>query len=191
METVDGSDISVLLAGSLRSIREVSVTENPWSKAIRFGDWRLVHYQPEMFEGDTGELYNVRLDPDEAENLYFMPEQREVVEQGRRLLLEWLIRTTRVRTCWPPVVNSPREPFYYAIAGDGNEGNSAGPALRNRQERPSRTYDATVTIGPVTPFARTSRSRFPVRSARRCAELLPFLVYRSRSGSDCVNRRLR
>ena len=91
-------------------MRKVAVTENCWSKALRWGRWRFVHYQPEMFdEPDVGELYDLAQDPNEARNLYADPMHQEVVQQCRRLLLEWLIRTTRVVNCGPAPI-TPSSP---------------------------------------------------------------------------------
>lgn len=133
METVDGCDMSSLLSGVDEAVREVAVTENPWSKALRWRQWRFVHYQPEMFDGqDVGELYHLENDPNETRNLYADPAHREVVEHCRRLLLEWLIRTSRVVSVWPAVDTSKR-PFDYRTAGDGKEANTAGPGLRLRR----------------------------------------------------------
>ena len=59
METVDGRDISALLSGRGQNrAREFAVTENPWSKSLRWGRWRFVHYQREKWgeggmSGDT------------------------------------------------------------------------------------------------------------------------------------------
>lgn len=131
MESVDGVDVSPILRGEAKPVHEVAVTEFAWSKAIRFGPWRLVHYQPEMFPGqEVGELYNLEADPLETRNLYHNPGSREVVERGRRLLLEWLIRTTRVKSIWPAPGDWRK--FDYPLAGDGKESNAAGPALRAR-----------------------------------------------------------
>ena len=139
MDTVDGCDITPLLRGGDDAVREVAVTEHPWSKAIRWENWRMVHYQPEMFEGeeDVGELYDLEADPDESRNLYLDQEYQEVVNTGRRLLLEWLIRTARVKTVWP-AIDYPEHPFDYRTAGDGKESNAAGPALR--VEKGQRNY---------------------------------------------------
>jgi arylsulfatase len=105
----DGVDITPLLQGEDRALRSVSVTENPWSKALRWDRWRFVHYQPEMFDGqDVGELYDISTDPDETKNLYHSPEHAPIVEKSRRLLLEWLIRSTRIATAFTP--NSPTSP---------------------------------------------------------------------------------
>ena len=133
METVDGHDLSGLLRGGDQPVREVAVTENCWSKALRWKQWRFVHYQPEMFNGqDVGELYDMENDPGESRNLYHDPAYRAVAEQCRRLLLEWLIRTTRVTTVWPAADWSSL-PYDYKTAGDGKESNAAGPALRLKQ----------------------------------------------------------
>ncbi len=99
IQTADGVSIRSLLAGSQEPIRNVAVTENLWSKTLRWDRWRMVHYQRRMFEGqDIGELYDLQADPHERRNLYSDPAHQEVVQEGRRLLLEWLIETTRVKT---------------------------------------------------------------------------------------------
>lgn len=137
METVDGHDLSTLLSGSCVPVRDIAVTENPWSKALRWRQWRFVHYQPEMFDGqDIGELYDLAADPDESTNLYHVPEHQAIVNQCRRLLLEWLIRTTRVTTVWPPIacpdITTPHN-YDYATAGDGKESNQAGAKIRKER----------------------------------------------------------
>jgi len=130
METADGKDITGLLQGDDIAVRTVAVTENPWSKAVRWDDWRMVHYQPEMFDGqEFGELYNLRDDPNETTNLFADPAHRDMVAEGRRRLLEWLIATTRVVSIWPAIDWSTR-PYDYRTAADGKESNTAGPSLR-------------------------------------------------------------
>jgi arylsulfatase A-like enzyme len=136
METADGLDITDLLAGHDASVHAVAVTENPWSKALRWGPWRMVHYQPETFPGsDVGELYNMAEDPQETDNLYAQPAYRHIVVEGRRLLLEWLIRTTRIVTNHPAartrLTGTGIEGTYaYPLAGDGRAPTSLQPARR-------------------------------------------------------------
>lgn len=127
INTADGCDIAELLSGAATSVRDVAVTENPWSRALRWGPWRFVHYQPEMFKGDVGELYNLDDDPNETTNLYSDPEHQGTVNHCRRLLLEWLIRNTRTTTVWPPL-GWPE--IGYPTAADGKESNTAGPEAR-------------------------------------------------------------
>ncbi|MEX0324657.1 MAG: sulfatase [Puniceicoccaceae bacterium] len=98
MDWVDGTSMRPLLEGTGDAIKEEAVTENPRSKAIRWDNWRLVHYPRGMFGNeDVGELYDIIKDPNETTNLYASPAYRVVVEEGRRRLLEWTIRTRRIR----------------------------------------------------------------------------------------------
>lgn len=127
METADGHDIANLLRGGDHAVQDVAVTEAPWSKAVRWGHWRLVHYQRAMFGGkDVGELYQMDDDPHETRNLDHDASYRPVVEECRRLLLEWLIGTTRIRTAAPPYATESRAQIY-VTAGDGKESNTDGP----------------------------------------------------------------
>jgi arylsulfatase A-like enzyme len=102
METSDGKDLSPLLAGADGAVREVAVTEFAWSKSLRKGRYRLVHYPPDMFPqehpGGFGELYDVEADPWEMRNLYFEPDHRAVVHELSHDLLNWPITTTRPGT---------------------------------------------------------------------------------------------
>jgi arylsulfatase len=136
METTDGKDITSLLQGSQTPVRQVAVTENPWSKSIRWENWRLVHYPSEMYDGqDFGELYDIHNDPKERNNLYRSSDHQPMVNQGRKLLLDWLIGTTRNKTIWPTVSESGS---MYDLAADGKEVNWAGP--RKRKEIRSIAY---------------------------------------------------
>lgn len=135
METVDGKDISGLLRGEEQPVRTVAVTENVWSKAVRWGNWRFVHYQPALFGGqEYGELYDLGADPDETRNLFSDPACQDVVAEGRKRLLEWLIETTRVATVWPALEWS-KKPYDYGTSADGKESNTAGPACRVRRNQ--------------------------------------------------------
>ena len=131
-----------------RSVREVAVTENPWSKSLRWGPWRFVHYQRELFagedgapggepDGDIGELYNIVEDPDETENLYYDPAHADTVNEARRLLLEWLIRTTRVVTSHPAINNENARwgKRTYPLSGDGRAPNPIQPRYRDSNSR--------------------------------------------------------
>ncbi len=52
-------------------------------RMIRTQDWKYAHYV-----GDKPELYDLRSDPGELDNLAGMPEHREKEEELRRRLLE-------------------------------------------------------------------------------------------------------
>ena len=100
MEGMDGADISELLRGGTELVHEVAVTEHRHSKALRWDRWRYVHYQPENFGGDCGELYDLEADPHEARNLYGEQAYQEIVGQCEKLLCHWLISTRQYRTAF-------------------------------------------------------------------------------------------
>jgi choline-sulfatase/uncharacterized sulfatase len=134
MDTVDGVDLSPVLRGEVKSVKEVAVTEWPWSKALRWKQWRFVHYHRKMYGGeDVGELYDIEADPWETRNLYHDPACQSVVGECRRRLIEWLTETTRITTAWPYLSEDwpafgRRVPF--AMGADGREPNTKGPAAR-------------------------------------------------------------
>ncbi len=150
METADGLDASSLLSEtSPPPLHELAVTENAWSKALRWDNWRFVHYPRDISPDgvDEGELYDIEADPRERRNLYFDPDYQNVVNECRRLLLEWLIRTTRTVTNHPAVRYKTSEPdnapaeqwkgdvvvYDYPLAGDGKAPNPAQPRFRDHQ----------------------------------------------------------
>ncbi len=134
LETTDGHDLTPLLKGKEKPLREVAVTENVWSKALRWGPWRFVHYPTALFGSDVGELYNLDNDPDETTNLYHDPASQAIVSEGRKRLLEWLTMTTRYVTVLPAPAGLP--PSRTAIiAADGKESNKVGVEERIRRNR--------------------------------------------------------
>ena len=102
METSDGRDISPMLAGAPGDPDRLGLTEFAWSKSVRQGKYRLVHYPRAMFPDEYpdgfGELYDLEADPWEMRNLYFERDYQAVVDGLRSNLLEWLITTTRPGT---------------------------------------------------------------------------------------------
>ena len=134
MTTVDGVDISPLLRGEARSVKDVAVTEWPWSKALRWKNWRFVHYHRDMYKGeDVGELYDIEADPDEMNNLYADPGHQDIVHECRRRLLEWITDTTRITTMWPYLTEDTpafRLGESFDMSPDGREPNTKGPRGR-------------------------------------------------------------
>jgi choline-sulfatase/uncharacterized sulfatase len=134
MTTADGCDVTPLLRGQAESVKEVAVTEWPWSKALRWKQWRFVHYHRKMYGGaDMGELYDIERDPDETRNLYHEPAHQDVVHECRRRLLEWLTETTRITTLWPYLPED--KPAFlteapFRLDPDGREPNTKGAAAR-------------------------------------------------------------
>jgi choline-sulfatase/uncharacterized sulfatase len=102
METSDGQDISHLLHGETGEVHKVGVTEFAFSKSVRKGKWRYVHYPPDIFPEEHpqgfGELYDLEADPWEMSNLYGKKEHADTVRELQLDLVNWLITTTRPRT---------------------------------------------------------------------------------------------
>ena len=134
MDAVDGIDLSAVLRDPEAPTKKVAVSEWPWSKAIRWDKWRLVHYHRDMYDGeDVGELYDMEVDPWEQNNLYADPDHQDIVNEGLRLLLEWLTDTTRITTMWPYLPEDMpafrcQEPF--DLGCDGKEKRGKGPRAR-------------------------------------------------------------
>jgi arylsulfatase A-like enzyme len=102
MQTSDGQDLSHLLRGERGEVHNIGVTEFAWSKSVRKGQYRYVHYPTEMFAQDYpegfGELYDLQADPWEMKNLYFEPEYAALIQEMKGDLLDWLLTTTRPKT---------------------------------------------------------------------------------------------
>jgi len=103
MDWVDGQDLSALLAGGDEPVRDQAVTEHPWTRSIRFGPWRFVHYPRGMFDEpfDFGELYHIDDDPLETTNLYDDPDYQSVVHEAQRRLLDFWSRQSRIYSFLP------------------------------------------------------------------------------------------
>lgn len=130
--SADGENLSQLLAGGSDPVRETAVTENVSSKAVRWDRWRFVHYDRKLFDGDdVGELYDIVADPEEIHNLYTDADHAAIVHEGRRRLVEWMTRTTRIVTGQPTVGDQPERgqagSRSYPVSSDGRAPNTAQP----------------------------------------------------------------
>ncbi|MBC2601715.1 sulfatase family protein [Puniceicoccus vermicola] len=137
MESADGCNIIPLLKGSQEPVREIAVTENPWTKALRYGKWRYVYYPKQVFgSSKIGELYDIESDPWETKNLYDDDVYSSVQLHCQRLLLDWVITrrrsvTAQVTIKEPQVSSYQRGAFFrYPVCEDGTAPNFAQP--RNR-----------------------------------------------------------
>ncbi len=134
LETPDGHDLTPLLKGEDAPVRELAMTENVWSKALRWGPWRFVHYPKQLFGFDVGELYNLEKDPDETTNLYHEASAQATLSECRRQLMEHLTLTTRYVTLLPAPAGLPRSSTA-RLAPDWKESNLVGVEERIRRHR--------------------------------------------------------
>jgi arylsulfatase A-like enzyme len=92
---VDGMNIEKVLESD-EDIRDIAVTENPYTKTLHTKKYKYTQYIPDMQNGeDFGELYDIENDPWELRNLYFEPAHQDTVNDLRYKLYCWLVRTTR------------------------------------------------------------------------------------------------
>ena len=148
METSDGRDISPMLAGEPGAADHLGVTEFAWSKSVRKGQYRLVHYPRAMFPQEYpdgfGELYDLVADPWEMRNLYFERDYQDIVRELQADLLEWLITTTRPGTVsgvnsarfGSPTLNRQRVQRYQTVVNQRWQDQSAPAARSAKQELP-------------------------------------------------------
>jgi arylsulfatase A-like enzyme len=64
--------------------------ETEFMTMVRTDDWKLVHF----VDHDDGQLFNLREDPDEMENLWDDPDAQAKKQELRDTLLEWRIRSS-------------------------------------------------------------------------------------------------
>jgi choline-sulfatase/uncharacterized sulfatase len=103
MLTSDGKDITPYLNGDeSEELHSIGVTEFAWSKSVRKGKYRYIHYPRQFFreEHPNGfcELYDVETDPWEMTNLALDPAYARTISELRTELLDWIISTTRPKT---------------------------------------------------------------------------------------------
>lgn len=103
-DTIDGVDISPMLKGDTKPVKEFVIAEFPLSRTIRTKEWKLCHRPRGMYKEkeDIGELYHVSEDPWEMKNLYDDPKHSDIREELRRKLFDWTQMTTRHGGMWPP-----------------------------------------------------------------------------------------
>ncbi|MDO8683183.1 MAG: sulfatase-like hydrolase/transferase [Armatimonadota bacterium] len=102
-DTVDGLDISPMLKGDKKPLKDFIVAEFPLSKTIRTKEWKLCHRPRGMYKvkEDVGELYHVSEDLWEMKNLYADPKYSNIREELRRRLFDWIQLTTRYDNYYP------------------------------------------------------------------------------------------
>lgn len=83
---IDGKDLSPVLKGSQKNVRNSLYTAyRNTARAVRTGEWKLIRYPHQDFT----QLFNLKADPLEINNLAFIPEYKSKVDEMNSLLLDW------------------------------------------------------------------------------------------------------
>jgi arylsulfatase len=85
---VQGKSLLPLVHGKASGRDEIH-SEFPTTKVVRTADWKLVHY----LKAPYGELYNLREDPHELNNLYGDPGYAKARAEMKSRLADWLIES--------------------------------------------------------------------------------------------------
>jgi hypothetical protein len=77
--------VKVMKGTKLAPRRTIKRAMNESTRALISPErWKLC-----LRDQDLNELYNLEADPIEAHNLYYQPDYRAIIEQGRRDILSW------------------------------------------------------------------------------------------------------
>ncbi len=71
-------------------IKDKNYTEGHFQTMVRSKDWKLVHFLNEPY----GQLFNLKEDPDEFENLWHSSEHQSIRDELLGVLRDWHIRST-------------------------------------------------------------------------------------------------
>ncbi len=73
------------------------LAETEFMTMVRRKDWKLVHY----LGNESGELYDLKKDPNEQKNLWTNPDYNAKKEELLRVLLNWRMRSDNNTADWP------------------------------------------------------------------------------------------
>jgi arylsulfatase A-like enzyme len=98
---VDGKDLSDVITGKEKGVREslYTVYRNT-ARAVRTEEWKLIRYPQRNFT----QLFNLRLDPLELNNLAPLPESGQRIDEMMKMLQEWYVMTDDTATMKPAAI---------------------------------------------------------------------------------------
>ena len=100
-EDIDGTDLTPILLGDENGIRSslYTVYRNT-ARAVRTDEWKLIRYPQRNYT----QLFNLKLDPLELNNLASNPEKKPKVDEMMGLLKEWYTVTNDTATMNPKTI---------------------------------------------------------------------------------------
>ena len=98
---VDGKDFVQVLLGKEKEVRSSLYTAyRNTARAVRTDEWKLIRYP----QRDYTQLFNLKMDPLEIDNLAALPEYKSKVEEMDSLLGEWYTFTNDTATMFPKTI---------------------------------------------------------------------------------------
>ena len=102
MKPIEPVEVLARVRSALRTrhafeqVRDLNYTEGTFQTMIRSHDWKLVHFLDEP----RGQLFNLRDDPDEFDNLWDSPEHQTIQDKLLGVLRDWYIRSQLQTSNW-------------------------------------------------------------------------------------------
>ena len=98
---IDGKNLAPVVKGKIESVRTSLYTAyRNTVRAVRTGEWKLILYPPR----DFSQLFNLKNDPLEINNLATIPEYQSKVDEMMILLKEWYVATGDTATLSPKTI---------------------------------------------------------------------------------------
>lgn len=100
-EGVDGQNLLPVINGELTEVRSSLYTAyRNTARAVRTDEWKLIRYP----QRDYTQLFNLKNDPLEIDNLASLPKYNSKVDEMMKLLEEWYIATDDTATMNPATI---------------------------------------------------------------------------------------
>ncbi len=110
-EGIDGKDFAPVLLGKENAVRNSLYTAyRNTARAVRTDEWKLIRYP----QRDYTQLFNLKKDPLEINNLSVLPEYKPKVDEMMKLLDEWYVAADDTATMHPKTI-LPLEYDYHKL----------------------------------------------------------------------------
>jgi arylsulfatase A-like enzyme len=108
---IDGTDFTPVLMGKEKAVRSSLYTAyRNTARAVRTDEWKIIRYP----QRDYTQLFNLKMDPLEIDNLADLPEYKSKVEEMDSLLGVWYTFTNDTATMFPKTI-LPLEYDYHKL----------------------------------------------------------------------------
>jgi arylsulfatase A-like enzyme len=97
-QNIDGKDLTAIVKGKEKSVRSSIYTcYRNTVRAVRTDEWKLIRYP----QRDFSQLFNLKKDPLEIDNLAALPEYKQKLDELMGLLKEWYVASNDTANLQP------------------------------------------------------------------------------------------